>query len=171
MTTTATTGIADAFAAELKQEAPATRRVLERVPEDRFAWKPHPKSMSLGQLAFHVAAMPGGVAQLISTTVAEVPQVPLPEPKSREELLTTLDESVATVTSQLATLGDEGLQQQWKLVSGGKTILTLLRKEVVRTIILNHWYHHRGQLTVYLRMLDVPVPIVYGPTADENPFA
>jgi uncharacterized damage-inducible protein DinB len=171
VTATPTAGIAAAFAAELKQEAATTRRVLERVPQDKFSWKPHPKSMSLGQLALHVAAMPGGVAQLISTTRAEVPRVPLPEAKSREELLTALEASVVTVTTQLATLGDNGLRDEWKLVNGGHTILALPRSEVVRSVILNHWYHHRGQLTVYLRMLDVPLPVIYGPTADENPFA
>jgi len=156
---------------ELTREAATTRRVLERVPEDKISWKPHAKSMSLGELALHVAQTPGGVAELISRPEAEPPRFQRPEAKSRAELLTALDESVATAQSKLAAWSDSDLLAEWKLKGGGKTLMTVPRVGMIRSIMLNHWYHHRGQLLVYLRLLDVPVPSVYGPSADENPFA
>ena len=161
---------AERFIGELTSEAATTRRVLERVPAEKFSWRPHPKSMSLGQLALHIAAMPGGVAELMTEPVAQVPRVPLPEPNSVDELTSTLDKSVATVTAKLNSWGDDGLRAEWTMMAGNQTILAMPRRDMVRSVILNHWYHHRGQLTVYLRLLDVAVPSVYGPTADENPF-
>jgi uncharacterized damage-inducible protein DinB len=155
--------------AELSQEAETTRRVLERVPEDRLSWKPHPKSMSLGQLALHIAALPGGLADLLSESEREVPTVPLPEAGSGGEILATLEESVGKAQAKLAEWTDEDLAADWRMTRDGETVLTLPRIGMVRAIMLNHWYHHRGQLLVYLRLLDVPVPVVYGPTADEGP--
>jgi uncharacterized damage-inducible protein DinB len=159
------------FIDELTREAETTKRVLERVPQEKLAWKPHPKSMSLGQLALHVAQTPGQIAQLITETEREVPQFTQPEAKSRAELLTALDESVSGAKAKLEGWDDGAMMAEWKLRRGPKTILALPRVGMVRTIMLNHWYHHRGQLVVYLRLLDVPVPSVYGPSADENPFA
>lgn len=156
---------------ELTREAETTRRVLERVPQDKLGWKPHVKSMSLGQLALHVAQTPGTVAQLITETECEVPQFTQPEAKSRAELLTALDHSVSTAKAKLEGWDDAGMMTEWKLRRGSKTLMALPRVGMVRSIMLNHWYHHRGQLLVYLRLLDVPVPSVYGPSADENPFA
>lgn len=156
--------------AELTNEAATTRRVLERVPEDKLSWTPHPKSMSLGRLALHIAVVPGGVAELVSRPTGEIPTVPLPEPTSLREILAALDQSIATATAKLAALGDEGLKTEWTLTRGAKTILALPRIGMLRAVMLNHWYHHRGQLTVYLRLLDVPLPPVYGATADESPF-
>jgi uncharacterized damage-inducible protein DinB len=159
------------FIDELTREAEATRRVLERVPQDKLTWKPHPKSMSLGQLALHVAQTPGQVAQLITETECEVPQFTQPEAKSRAELLTALEQSVSGAKAKLEGWGDEAMMVEWKLRRGPKTLMALPRAGMVRTVMLNHWYHHRGQLLVYLRLLEVPVPSVYGPSADENPFA
>lgn len=155
---------------ELTREAETTRRVLERVPEDKLSWKPHAKSMSLGQLALHVAQTPGGVAEFISQPEREAPDFGRPEPASRQELLSALEESVATAKAKLSSWGDAGLMAEWKMKRGGDTLMALPRIGMVRSIMLNHWYHHRGQLVVYLRLLNVPVPSVYGPSADENPF-
>jgi uncharacterized damage-inducible protein DinB len=163
--------LSDRLIAEFTQELGSTRRVLDRVPEDRLTWKPHAKSMSLGQLALHVAGVPGGVITLLRELVAEVPFVPLTEPASRAEILDTLEWSVVTVTNALTAWGDEGLNAEWRMTHQGKTLLAMPRIEMVRSTVLNHWYHHRGELIVYLRLLDVPIPAIYGPSADENPFA
>jgi uncharacterized damage-inducible protein DinB len=159
------------FIDELTREAETTRRVLERVPQDKLGWKPHAKSMSLGQLSLHVAQTPGQVAQLITEVECEVPQFTQPEATSGAELLAALDQSVSTAKARLEGWDDAGLMTEWKLRRGPDTIMALPRVGMVRSIMLNHWYHHRGQLLVYLRLLDVPVPSVYGPSADENPFA
>jgi uncharacterized damage-inducible protein DinB len=156
---------------ELTREAATTRRVLERVPEDKLSWKPHPRSMSLGQLALHIAQTPGGVAEFIGGTESEAPEFERPEAKSRSELLSALDQSVATAQSKLAGWSDADLMAEWTMKRGGRTLMAVPRVGMIRSIMLNHWYHHRGQLLVYLRLLDVPVPSVYGPTADENPFS
>lgn len=165
--------VTDSLIAELNQEAEATRRVLERVPEGALSWKPHPKSMSLGQLALHVAQTPGGVAELLSGPTAGAPDFSnRPQAVSRAELLSALEESVANATSKLSSWGDEGLAAEWRMTRGTDTLLALPRGSLVRAIMLNHWYHHRGQLVVYLRLRDVPVPAIYGDSADEPaPFA
>jgi uncharacterized damage-inducible protein DinB len=160
-----------ALIAELTQEAETTRRVLERVPEDKLTWKPHWKSMSLGQLALHIAQTPGGVAEFITPAVVEVFDLPRPEARSRQELLTELEKSVGTARAKLAGWRDEDLHADWTMKNGAQTLLKMPRIAMIRSIMLNHWYHHRGELVVYLRLLDVPIPSVYGPTADENPFA
>jgi uncharacterized damage-inducible protein DinB len=157
--------------AELEQETDRTRRVLERLPVEHLSWKPHAKSMSLGQLGLHVAGLPGAIADLVRDPVGEVPTVPLPEADSTEQMLDTLSESVARADDRLASWGDDYLMAEWRMTRDGETLLALPRVAMLRSIMLNHWYHHRGQLLVYLRLLDVPVPAVYGPSADENPFA
>ena len=162
--------LAEAFASELIREAATTRKVLERVPEQHLGWKPHPKSMSLGQLAYHIAVLPEAIAKLLSNLVAEVQFAPLPENTPVAEILATLDRTVPIGAAQLRAWGDEGLNEIWRMVRDGQTIMEMPRLAMVRSVMLNHWYHHRGQLTVYLRQLDVPLPSVYGPTADENPF-
>lgn len=163
--------LAESLMSELTHETETTRRVLQRVPQDKLAWKPHPKSLSLGQLAMHIAVLPMGIASLLGELLRDLPVVPRPEATSMEELMSALDASVAFACSRLSEWGDDGLAVHWKLVNGGRTLFDLPRGSVFRSIMLNHWYHHRGQLTVYLRLLDVPVPGVYGPTADENPLA
>jgi len=157
---------------EFDNEAGTTRRVLERVPTDKLSWKPHPKSMSLGQLALHVATVPGNVAELAARdTVPEPPTFVQPEAATASELVPALTASVAQAKQALGGFDDARMGAMWRLQSGGKDILAMPRVAVVRAIMLNHWYHHRGQLLVYLRLLNQSVPSVYGPTADENPFA
>jgi uncharacterized damage-inducible protein DinB len=162
----------DGLLAELEQEAETTRRVLERIPQAHLSWKPHPKSMSLGQLALHVATVPGSVAQLAAEdTISEPPTFDKPEAATAAELISSLKESVAKARQSLGGFDDERMAATWRLQSGGKDLLAMPRVAFVRAIMLNHWYHHRGQLLVYLRLLNQSVPSVYGPTADENPFA
>ena len=159
--------LAEQFAAELTREAAATRRVLERVPEAQLRWRPHPKSMSLGQLAFHIALLPRAIAELIANDV-ELPDISVRDDASVAEILATLDASVPFANERLAAWGDEGLSVQWRMTKKGQTLLDMPRMAMWRSVMLNHWYHHRGQLTVYLRLLDVPIPSIYGPTADEK---
>ncbi len=161
----------DTFLMEIDQEAATTRRVLERVPNDKLSWKPHPKSMSLGQLALHIAMIPGRIAQMISQDTFESSGFTQPEAKSAHEVIATHDESVTKAKDYLKTLDDQRLGATWRLTRDGREILAMPRVAVVRTVMLNHWYHHRGQLSVYLRLFDVPLPSIYGPSADENPFA
>ena len=162
----------DGLLAELEQEAESTRRVLERIPYAHLAWKPHPKSMSLGQLALHVATVPGNVAELAAMdTVPEPPAFVQPEAATAAELVPSLKESVAKARRALGDFDDARMSAMWRLQSGGRDLLAMPRVAFVRAIMLNHWYHHRGQLLVYLRLLNQSVPSVYGPTADENPFA
>jgi len=164
--------IIDALLAELEQEAQTTRRQLERVPQEHLTWKPHPKSMSLGQLALHVATVPGLVAELAAVDVVPRPSTfQQAEASTASELLPALTESVAKAKRALGEFDDAKMQAMWRLQNDGKDLLAMPRVAFVRAIMLNHWYHHRGQLQVYLRLLNVPVPSVYGPTADENPFA
>jgi len=164
--------IIDALLAEMDQEAQTTARVLERVPQSKLSWKPHPKSFSLGQLALHVATVPGMVAQLAAQDViAEPPQFVQSEAATAAELVPSLHASTARARQLLGHLDDEAMMKTWRLQSGGRDLMAMPRAAFVRAVMLNHWYHHRGQMLVYLRMHDVPLPSVYGPTADENPFA
>jgi uncharacterized damage-inducible protein DinB len=164
--------IIDGLLAELEQEAAATRRVLERIPQAHLSWKPHPKSMSLGQLAQHVATVPGNVASLAAIdTVAAPPTFAHAEATDASALVPALAESVATARQALGGFDDERMRATWRMQRDGKDVMALPRIALVRAVMLNHWYHHRGQLLVYLRLLDLPVPSVYGPSADENPFA
>jgi len=163
--------IIDALLTELEQEAAITRRVLERIPEAHLSWRPHPKSMSLGQLALHVATVPGNVAELASIdAIPEPPNFVQAEATTTAELVPALSESVARARRALGGFDDTRMNAIWRLQSAGRDIMAMPRAAFVRAIMLNHWYHHRGQLLVYLRLLDQPVPSVYGPTADENPF-
>ena len=161
----------DGLLAELEQEAETTGRVLERIPQAHLSWKPHPKSMSLGQLALHVATLPGGVAELAALdTVPEPPSFVQPEAATAAELVPSLEQAIARAKSALGGFDDARMGETWRLQSGGQDLLVMPRAALVRAIMLNHWYHHRGQLLVYLRLLNQSVPSVYGPTADENPF-
>lgn len=162
-----------ALANELEREAASTRRILERVPADRLDWQPHPKSMSLGQLALHLASIPGNISRMSRLDGFDVSTANFApaSPPSAEILLETLESSLAEARSFLGGLDEEAAAAPWRLTSGEREVFTLPKAEVVRTLMLNHWYHHRGQLAVYLRLLDVPIPAVYGRSADENPFA
>jgi uncharacterized damage-inducible protein DinB len=163
--------MSDAFLQELEQEAHATRRALERVPENKLDWRPHPKSMSLGQLSLHIAVMPGAIAELSTQSPFQMKNFTQEPATSTSQLLSTLDESLAKARQVLKNTDDAALGTMWKMVDGEKEIMAIPRAALLRTVMLNHWYHHRGQLTVYLRELGVPVPSIYGPSADENPFA
>jgi uncharacterized damage-inducible protein DinB len=164
---------AHALIAELEAETPATRQVLDRIPADRFEWRPHPKSMSVGQLARHVASIPGGVARFAQMDGLDVATRPAgyASCESKEALLATLDASVIAARDFLAGLDEARANALWRLTFGDREIFAIPRLAVMRTMCFNHWYHHRGELVVYLRLLDVPVPIVYGRSADEDPFA
>ena len=161
----------DALIQELEQEAQTTRRVLERVPGDKLAWKPHDKSMSLGQLALHVATCPGSIAEISQVSPFEVPAFVQPPAQSAAELVPALDQSVARAKEILRTLDDADLGKIWQVVKEGQEVMAIPVGAVLRSIMLNHWYHHRGQLSVYLRQVGALVPSIYGPSADENPFA
>jgi uncharacterized damage-inducible protein DinB len=164
--------IIDGLLAELEQEAETTQRVLERIPQEHLSWRPHPKSMSLGQLALHVATVPGNVAELAAKDLVPYPpSFGQPEAATASELVPSLKDTVARAKRALGGFDDARMAATWRLQADGRDILAMPRVAVVRTIMLNHWYHHRGQLLVYLRLLNLPVPSVYGPSADENPFA
>jgi uncharacterized damage-inducible protein DinB len=163
----------DSILNELYREATVTRRILERVPGDKLEWRPHPKSMSLGQLAMHVASIPGdlsGLAQADEFDASQANFTP-PSPGSIEEILTAHDASLGVAQDYLGGVDEKAAQANWRLTFRGEEVFTASRGEVIRSLMLNHWYHHRGQLSVYLRLLDVPVPVIYGRSADENPFA
>ena len=163
--------IVDSLIAEIELEAATTRRVLERVPEDKLGWRPHSKSMSLGQLALHVAQTTGQVVDLLATDVVEAPKFGSPPvAESSAQLLSAHDAAVAHVKEVLKGWDDARAVSDWSLTRNGKTLMVMPRIGFVRAIGMNHLYHHRGQLSVYLRLLDVPVPSIYGPSADENPF-
>jgi len=162
----------DGMLQEFEQETQTTRRVLERVPDNQLAWRPHEKARTLGELALHVAMVPGGVAELVaSPSPAQAPQFTDPSPTSASELIPALDQSIAKVKKVLGGMDDAALMATWRLMQGDRELLAVPRVAMLRSVMLNHWYHHRGQLTVYLRELGVPIPSIYGPSADENPFA
>ena len=162
----------DGMLQELEQEAETTRRVLERVPDNQLFWRPHEKARTLGELALHVAMVPGAVAELVATqSTVQAPQFTDPSPKSAAELIPALDESIAKARKALGGMDDVALMATWRMMQGERELFAVPRVALLRSIMLNHWYHHRGQLTVYLRELDVPIPSIYGPSADENPFA
>ena len=165
--------IINSFTAELKRESVSTRKLLERVPEKEFDWQPHAKSMKLLQLAAHIAEIPGmfatGVAQNDGLDFAKGQYVP-PTVTTSKELLAYFDETLEKALAALPAMPEEDLEKNWTMQNGETVYVTLPKKAVIRTLCLNHIYHHRGQLSVYLRMLDVAVPSVYGPTADEQLF-
>ncbi len=164
--------VIDSMLNELREEAAITKRVLERVPEDKLAWKPHPKSMSLGQLAFHVASIPGNLAKLVQLDEFDASQANFqpPGPGNLKEIHSTFDESIHTAETYLAGMTERDAKATWRLTLRRKEVFGKPRVGVLRSILLNHWYHHRGQLSVNLRLLEVPVPVIYGRSADENPF-
>ena len=157
---------------EFRQEVATTKRVLDRVPEQKLAWKPHPKSMTLGQLASHIASVPGNVARILQQDSFDVNHgnfVP-PQPRSKQEVLTTFERSVQDAEQCLENMTDDRARANWRLLRGDQELMSMPRVGFARSVMMNHWYHHRGQLSVYLRLLDVPLPVIYGPSADENPF-
>jgi len=162
--------IAQALLAEFEVQAPVTRRFLERLPEDKLTWKPHDKSMSAGQLAHHLAAVPGGIVRFVENNPAQAPEsFNFPQPASRQEILKTLEESIATVRSVLPKFDDAAMNETWRMQAGGRELMAQRRADFLRDVMLSHWYQHRGQFSVYLRMLGAAVPASWGPSADEPP--
>jgi uncharacterized damage-inducible protein DinB len=163
--------IIDGLLQELEHEAETTRRVLARVPDDQLTWRPHARARTLGELALHVATVPGGVAEIAAQSQVQAPTFIDPSPASASELIPALDQSIAKARSLLGGMDDATLMAMWRMMRGDREIFAIPRVAFLRSIMLNHWYHHRGQLSVYLRELGVAVPSIYGPSADENPFA
>lgn len=163
--------IADALVPEFDHEMTTTRKLLERVPEEKFEWKPHAKSFSLGALATHLANLPWWGSETLEKAEIDVGGAPtLTPPASRAELLATFDKNVAATRAALTGKTDAELMAVWSLKRDGRTLFTMPKTVVWRSFVLNHLVHHRGQLSVYLRLLDVPVPSIYGPSADEAAF-
>lgn len=165
--------IAQALLPEYDHEMANTRKFLERVPDDRLAWKPHQKSWTIAELGTHVSNLPSWVGYTIDLDeldIAPVGKPPYKEDakKSQKEMLEAFDQHVKTGREAIARASDESLMAPWKLLSGGQTILTMPRIAVLRSFIMNHSIHHRAQLGVYLRLCDIQVPAVYGPSADES---
>lgn len=159
----------DSLLAELDRENATTRRMLERAPEGKFAWQPHPKSMSLGRLATHIAELAGLGAMVVRLPELDV-SVRDYKPRisdSQRELLDMFDAASRKTSAALAAASDHALEQPWTLRDGEKVFFRLPRDLALRSMVIKHTVHHRGQLSVYLRLNDVPVPSVYGPTADE----
>lgn len=158
--------------AELEQEAQSTQRLLERVPGDHLAWRPHPKSMTLGQLALHVAQIPGAFADILTPDEVDFASLMegAPSPADASELIPALNCSLAEAHRWLAQLDEARGTALFHARFSDQQLFALPRITLVRSLMFNHWYHHRGQLCVYLRILDIPLPPIYGPTADENPF-
>ena len=164
-------GIAREMLEEFERELGTTRKFLERVPEDRLTWRPHEKSMTAGQLAQHIANVPAGVLKLALPDEATAPDFSRArqQPKTLREVLDTLDASAAFVRQTLPSLDDARMRETVKVVRAGQTLMSLPRHVFLRSLMLNHWYHHRGQLGIYLRLLGAAVPSSYGPSGDEPP--
>ena len=163
--------VAQSMLAEFETQAPITRRFLERLPEDRLTWKPHEKSMTAGQLAYHLAFVPGGVIRFVQNNPAQGPEVfDFPQPASRQEILKTFEEGIVAVRDLPPKFDDARMNETWRLVSKGREVLAQPRAAFIRDVMFSHWYQHRGQFSVYLRILNVAVPASWGPSADEPPL-
>ena len=167
--------ISEALLPEFDQEMANTRKTLERVPDDKFGWKPHPKSFAMGPLATHIATMVGWASDVITKDNFDIappgaPPYNPPEAGSQKELLATFDKNVTAVRAALAGASDERLLAPWSLLKGGATLFTMPRVVCIRSFVMNHTIHHRAQLGVYLRLNDIAVPSIYGPSADEVNF-
>jgi uncharacterized damage-inducible protein DinB len=165
--------ISDALLPEFDQETATTRKVLERCPEEKFGWRPHPKSWTMGELATHVARLPNWTVYTLTKSeldIAPPGEEPYSEPAftTSKEMLAAFDENSKAAREALATTENDAFMGNWSLLAGGQTLFTMPRVAVIRSFVFNHGVHHRGQLSVYLRLNDVPVPQMYGPTADEK---
>jgi uncharacterized damage-inducible protein DinB len=159
----------DPILAELAHEGATTRRLLERLPQDRLGWQPHQKSMTLGRLATHIAEIPGWVGSIVEKDEFDIGAsgyVP-PTLGSVAEIIALFDKSVAAATETLKRQGNDRLLAKWQLKKNGKLVVEMPRLGMIRSFLMNHLIHHRGQLSVYLRLQNVPLPSIYGPTADE----
>ena len=163
--------IRDALLPEFDHEMGTTRRLLDRVPDRELAWKPHAKSMSLGELSAHLGNLPSWGATILESPMFDLDSLGnrrATPPASRAALLQDFDSKVSTARARLAERTDAEMLAAWTLKKGGQVVFTMPRISAVRTFVMNHSVHHRGQLSVYLRLLDVPLPAMYGPTADEG---
>lgn len=165
--------IVESLLPEFDQEMANTRKFLARVPDDRFDFQPHPKSFTMGKLAQHLATTPSWMVETMATDSLDYappgePPMSLPEAQNQVQLLEIFDEGVARARAALANATDERLLQPWTLLGGGTLVFTMPRIAVIRSFVMNHTIHHRAQLGVYLRLNDIPVPGVYGPSADES---
>jgi uncharacterized damage-inducible protein DinB len=162
--------LARAFANELRQEAETTRKVLERVVEEKFHWKPHEKSMTMGRLAGHIVEMIGWTEYVFKSNELDFSKgnyKPF-EPKTSAELLDSFNKNLQTALDALEKASDEEMAKTWTLRNGEIVLLSMPKAQVLRSVIFNHVVHHRGQLSVYLRLNDITVPSIYGPSADEK---
>lgn len=160
----------EALRSEFDREAATTARFLERLPADKLDWRPHPKAMTLGQLAAHLAMIPGWGAATLAADSFDVPEgYSPPQPEGAEAVRAVFKQNADDYRARLAALQESALAENWTLSKGGKTMFTMPRGAVVRMMIYNHLIHHRAQLGVYYRLLDVPVPSAYGPSGDEQP--
>jgi uncharacterized damage-inducible protein DinB len=165
--------LSEALLPEFDQEMANTRKSLERVPEDKLGWKPHEKSGTLGWLASHLANIPEWAVYTINQDALDmapkgIRMTPQPELKSRRELLATFDKNVSAARAAIAGASDTHLFKNWSLLMNEKPVLTMPRIACLRSWVMNHSIHHRAQLGVYLRLNNVPVPAIYGPSADEG---
>jgi uncharacterized damage-inducible protein DinB len=167
--------ISEALLPEFDQEMAGVRKTLERVPADRFDWRPHPKSGTMIWLAGHLAILPAWAVMAIRQDELDLapggqPMAQPPEPASVEDILATFDTHIVEARAAIVSASDETLMQPWSLLQNGKKLMTLPKVAVLRSWVMNHLIHHRAQLGLYLRLNDVPVPSIYGPSADENPM-
>ncbi len=163
---------AEAVLPEFDQEMANTRKVLERVPEDKLDWRPHPKSNTIGWNAIHLAELPGWATMVLSQSELDIapvggPRYESPKLRTRKEIVDHFDRNVAATRKAIAAAKDDDVAKPWTLLGGGKPIFTMPRSAVIRSMVLNHVIHHRAILCVYLRLNDVPVPGLYGPSGDE----
>ena len=162
--------IAQKFLDEFEAQAPVTRRFLERLPEDKLTWKPHQKSLTAGQLAYHIAAVPGGIVRFVENNPAQAPEAfNFPQPASTAEIIGVFEENISTVRNLLPKFDDRAMVETWRTMAGERELVAQPRAEFLRNIMFSHWYQHRGQFAVYLRLLDIAVPATWGPSADEAP--
>ncbi|HYJ91636.1 MAG TPA: DinB family protein [Pyrinomonadaceae bacterium] len=163
--------LVDPILMEMDQEAEITKRLFDIIPEDKLSWRPHPKAKSLGELAMHIAWLQGAVAELTQPETVEIPDFPPdPEAKSRKEIFEAFTQSLKKAKEIVGSMDDAQVMAEYTITKDGKTLMAAPRISFWRSILLNHNYHHRGQLSTYLRTLDVPLPSIYGPSADTNPF-
>lgn len=165
--------IAESILGEFDQEMKNTRTTLERLPDDKWSWKPHDKAGTVGWLAIHVATIPEWIAMTLSTEELDYapvggPAYEAPKLVNREQVLGAFDKAAAEARAAIATASDQDFMKNWSLLAGGQNVFTMPRIACLRGMCLNHLYHHRGQLTVYYRILGVPVPSLYGPSGDEQ---
>ena len=164
------TSIAQKFLEEFETQAPLTRKFLERLPEEKLTFKPSETCMTSGQLAYHLAIVPAGIVRAIQTDETQAPDFQFPAPKSKAEILKAHDEGVALVRDLLPKMTDDQMNATWRLMNQEQELFATPRREFVRDVMFSHWYQHRGQFSVHLHLLGVPVPATWGPSSSEPPL-